>query len=257
MAATPGRGAWPNNGAGGTLNTAGTLPGRYYTISRPGVRRVGEGATAGGDINAWAVNRAVYHIKRLLTKARYKRADGMPMTQDGVWDTDLDYTMRIYQSRVGVVPDGVFGPKTAQQFFLPTIRAAYAQNGVEWEIGYGLVNLESGWDPGAVGAIDSNDLGLCQINGPAHPDMSVDERLNPETALMWQAAHMRYLEGALKGNERDAIAAYNLGVYGAQQWIAAGRPALWVPPYDTSGRKRDVKGYIDKILAAAENAPTP
>ena len=251
-----GRGAWPGNGAGGTLSTDGTKPGRYYVLRSgdgPLVGALGTQWPDNGDVGTYAVNRAVYHIQRLLAKARYRTTSGLPLPVTGAFDIHTFRAVKLYQSRVGLATDGVFGPKTSQHFFLPTVKAAYNSYGLDWKLGYGLVTTESAWDPGAVGYIDSNDLGLCQINGPAHPEMDLEARLDPELSLVWQARQMSYLQNSL-GTLRDAVAAYNLGLGGARQWVKAGRPDLWVPPFDKSGRERDVAGYIDSILGAADRA---
>ena len=248
-----GRGAWPADGRGGTLSADGQKPGRYYTVRTMPGPFVGSTGTLGPEhTDDYAVMKAVESIRKLLIRARYTVA-GKVLAPTGAYDQQLASAVATYQGRVGLEADGVFGPKTAQKFYLPTVKAAYAQHGLDWKLGYGLVTTESGWDPGAVGYVDDHDLGLCQINGPAHPEMDMDERLDPEASLMWQASQMAYLQIVL-GNLRDAVAAYNLGLGGARQWVKAGRPDSWVPPFDSSGRARDVAGYIDSILTAADKA---
>jgi soluble lytic murein transglycosylase-like protein len=111
----------------------------------------------------------------------------------------------------------------------------------------GTVNHESMWDAGAVGYLDDSDLGLAQINGTAHPDLSRVERLNPLVAFDFV---VRYYENALSqldNNVRDAIASYNLGIGGARRWISQGRPQWYTP--EGASRARNVWQYIDSILA--------
>jgi len=122
-----------------------------------------------------------------------------------------------------------------------------------WTVVYGFLANEGAFDPGAVGYYDEGDLGLAQINGRAHPELSVAARFDPIVAIQF---NIDYLNNALKnlaGNLRDAVLSYNLGSYGITLWIKAGRPRYWNPttrkssPVPAEGF-RDTKAYIDNIL---------
>jgi soluble lytic murein transglycosylase-like protein len=111
----------------------------------------------------------------------------------------------------------------------------------------GTVNQESLWDAGAIGYLDSNDYGLAQINGPAHPTLTKAQRLNPSVAFQFVCDYYDNALAKLNNNIRDAVASYNLGVGGARRWISQGRPQWYVPQGQT--KARDVWQYIDSILA--------
>ena len=111
----------------------------------------------------------------------------------------------------------------------------------------GIVQNESGWDPGAVGYVKPVDIGLAQINGDSHPDMSERERLQPEFAFNFIISYLLNAMKALDGNLDDAIVSYNLGITGCKRWIAAGRPEIYTPPGSTT---RNVWAYIDRIKTA-------
>lgn len=244
-----GRGAWPATGKGGTLSLDGKTPGRFYrhaitpatTIGVNAYRADREGTET--DIDQYAVWRAAAAIQTELKDLGY-----LPTGIDGLWGKGTSDAVIAWQNRMGLTPDGVYGPASAKAMFVPAIRryaiaVDAAQANSLTRIVTGTINLESGWDPGAVGS-DPNDLGLGQINGPAHPTMSVNDRLNPRLALPWI---VRFIDGNLtyfKGDTDLAIAAYNLGRTGATRWRDAGKPDVWV----VNGSPRNIRDYINKIL---------
>jgi soluble lytic murein transglycosylase-like protein len=119
----------------------------------------------------------------------------------------------------------------------------------------GIISSESGWDAGAVGAVDDNDLGLAQINGPSHTEYSEAQRLDPLVAFPFVFNYLREsLDYVSIVTIDDAIASYNLGVGGATKWIKAGRPDEWDPsgrlPSDPNYSPRQVRKYINNIKTA-------
>jgi hypothetical protein len=163
----------------------------------------------------------------------------------------------LWQYAQGLDDDGVLGPATARAMWQPVLDAACEQveigpRGVSLrKLCRGHIGVESGWDCGAVGVSTPADVGLGQINGPAHPDMDLDERLDPWTALAFVA---RFVYGNLVAfgfNERDTVASYMLGQGGCRTWIKAGRPASWQRLVGGVRTTVYVARYIDSVLAAA------
>lgn len=235
-----GRGAWPASGLGGTLNVAGTRPGSYYrapTIA--GVRMPGlTGALAvrlgiSCDINDYAVHRAVMALQ--------PHFNAYP---DGILGPATSLAIRAYQKAHNLAMDGAIGPATCRAIFeelvveaaahLDTLHAVLLR-----KIAVGTISIESGFDPGAVGVDTPRDLGIAQINGPAHPSMSAAARLDPAIAIPWMVAFVDDHLREFRYDIEAAIAAYNLGVAGAWAWVNAGRPQWY--------RGRDVQAYVAKI----------
>jgi soluble lytic murein transglycosylase-like protein len=91
-----------------------------------------------------------------------------------------------------------------------------------------MTGLESGWDPGAIGRVDNNDHGLVQINAPSHPDISIEQAIDPAFALNWAAKSMA--ANFTKLHDWDGVvAAHNLGNFYAAKWVAAGKPSSGGP----------------------------
>lgn len=234
-----GRGAW--SAVGGTLSSDGKAPGSFYrapsgTIQMPGLAGY-RGVNAGQavDINVYAVYMGVQAIQREVGAAT-----------DGLFGNDTAAALKTWQARHGLESDGVFGPATAKAMFSPMAHAMAANvssSSVVSKLVGAHVGFESGWDPGAVGYVEPRDLGLGQINGPAHSDLNPEFRLNPRLALSFVANFVLDNCEAMLWNERDTIAAYNLGVGGARSWVRDGRPAVW--------KGIEVKTYIDGVLSKA------
>lgn len=233
-----GRGAWPVSGAGGTKKYKdASKPGPYYYL--------GSGKTKLND-DEFAVRRAIRAYQRALNRrlGTDLRIDGRfgEHTAAAVWE------FQEKNSEKTGTPWGGIGPETSEALLRPDAEKVIAdrKTKVTLEMVTGTVRHEGIWDAGAVGYLDPNDLGLAQINGPAHPDMTKKQRLNPIFSFNFI---VDYYENALKqldGNLRDAVASYNLGIGGTRAWIKAGRPDLWTPA--GASRPRNVKLYIDNIL---------
>jgi peptidoglycan hydrolase-like protein with peptidoglycan-binding domain len=199
------------------------------------------------NINDYAVLRAVVAIQREVG------AD-----PDGIFGPDTGKKLTAWQSSHGVGADGVFGQGSSKAMFMPMLERAVKS--IEnphkdlLRVARGHTWSESSLDPGCVGPSTPEDLGLCQINGRWHPDMTAEARLDPDTALRWQANFVQQNIASMSGNVRDGIAAYLLGVGGAKQWVGAGRPDVWTRVIDVGqGVKQNVstpvKQYVDTVWA--------
>jgi peptidoglycan hydrolase-like protein with peptidoglycan-binding domain len=261
-----GRGAWSNKGRGGTLKRLAddtTAPGPYYLLAVGESKRVGSAArdaVKAGLIptqDDLAVNYGVKAIQKLLNLA----GASPKLAEDGVFGAGTDKGVRAYQESKGLKVDGSVGPNTMKALLLPNIKqqAGSALIGGQpmWTVVYGFLANEGGFDPGAVGTVDDADLGLAQINGRAHPELSVAQRFDPIVAIQFNVIYIENAMKNLKNNLRDAVLSYNLGSGGILKWIAAGRPRYWNPATlksspvaDVAGGFRDTKAYIDNILSA-------
>jgi len=246
-----GRGAWNSRGVGGTLNIKGDGPGLYYRTPATGTDYIGKTVDT-TDVNERAVKGAVKAYQAALN-----RRLGINLTLDGVLGPVTSKAISDYQAKAGEHVDGVIGPKTSKSLLLPDLqkvvrnyRTAYpGHDEITWIIICGIITNESAWDAGAVGAVDDEDLGLAQINGPSHTQYTEAQRLDPMVAFPFVFNYLREsLDYVSIVTIDDAIASYNLGVGGATNWIKAGRPDIWKPT--PTSAPRDVRGYIDRIKTA-------
>lgn len=248
-----GRGSFPLSGTGGTINGAGDKPGRFYRAPGSGAPKdllmpglIGFRAhrdNAECSINHYAVYRAVMFLQASFGEK-----------VDGILGPKTDAKVKAWQERQGLKADGIYGPASARRLLTPLVERSAQIVHPEWasdlaKIMRGTVSYESGWDHGAVGIQDPRDIGIAQAHLPVHPNLSVDDALDPQRALAWMARFIDYNLDAMKHNVEDAVAAYNLGVGGARTWIEAGRPQFWTPVGSTT--ERDMHKYVQTILGDA------
>ena len=237
-----GRGAWTS--VGGLLSVDGRSRGPYYRAPSDGSFARMPGATTvmairnnvTVDVNTYAVYMGVRACQRQIG-----------VVDDGVWGSNTDAAAKRWQAQMGYalvgVADGVIGPRSTKGMFLPDVNKACGSNNDLRYAVVGHMGHESGWDPAAVGMSTPDDLGLGQINGVYHPEMSPAARLTPEQAIPWMVS---FVQGNLEalGNLDDGIAAYLLGIGGARSWVRAGRPQIFY--------KADIPAYIRSVHTAAE-----
>lgn len=243
-----GRGAWPVSGLGGTLQankgTGGTKPGPYYMLAVSPSVQVGAGAgVSSADLSARAVNYGVRAIQRAIS-----RFGGTNLLIDGVYGPATTKAVTAWQAKQPAAANtgvwGGVGQDSAKALFAPWLRLVVEDH---FEVLYGIITVESTWDPGAVGYYDPNDLGLAQINGPANPSLPESARFDPDVAFSNAYTRLVLALNYFHGDLRTAIASYNLGLGGAAAWKKAGSPDLWTP---VGATQRDVGAYVDKILNA-------
>lgn len=229
---------WPVDGTGGTLNAAGTGPGPYYVLAADDSSSVG-----GGEDSAQVTTRAVFYGVLALQRA-LRRLQPIPLAIDGIFGQETAAATFRFQQKAKLGADGVIGPKTAKALFTPAVKRL-ATADVPSCLLLGQIQNESMFDPGAVGYVDDRDLGLLQINGHWHPDMTEPERFAPLFAIDYAVgiyeANLAHLDEL-----SDAVAAYNLGLGGAKSWIEHGRPDV-IDYYPTG--PVHIRDYIDRILA--------
>lgn len=242
---THGRGAWNVAGVGGTKKYKSDLPGPYYYIN------TGEKMADTRTADEYAVFRAVMAYQRAVN-----RRINAQLLIDGIFGdktSEAVFTFQQAHPECGT-PWGGIGPQTSEALLRPDVEKAVTNAHtfginplVTSTIVSGTIRHESLWDAGAVGYADPNDLGLAQINGVAHPDYSINERLTPLIAYDFVIDYYDAALGRFSNNVRDAVASYNLGAGGTRTWISQGRPDWFTPTGSTT--PRNVKAYIDGILA--------
>lgn len=246
-----GRGAWPGNGAGGTLSYDGDSAGPYYRLAVGDRPQVGSKRT---NANERAVAGAVKAYQQAI-----RRRTGITLADDGVFGPVTERAVKQFQELAGTKADGVVGPNTSKLLLFPDLRRKVnrlrkarpkTDELITPVLVCGVISHESNWDAGAVGYLDERDVGLAQINAEAHPEWTEEERLNP--MLSFEFVY-RYLHAALIELDLDldlAIASYNLGLGGARTWDRKGRPNPYTP--DGSTTPRDVEHYIHNIKTACK-----
>jgi len=243
-----GRGAWPSDGRGGTLKNS-TTPGKYYMLGQgwgtPGlsaVLRFIDGQPV--PLDELAVHHGVKTIQRLLNECT---GLGVTVKVDGIFGASTDAAVRKLQKIGSIKQDGIVGQSTMKTLlFLPVTKRSKTDD--EWHAVWGILTFEGGWDPGAVGYADKNDLGLAQVNTVAHPTVTIEQAFDHNWAIDFIYNYLYNAGKYLGDNIRDQVASYNLGIGGTRQWIAAGRPDVWLPSWSTIERKPNE--YIDRILNA-------
>ena len=233
--ASTGRGAFPRTGRGGTLSPDGTKPGRYYAAPAKGMDMPGRAIQPGGKL---ATNGSIDDYAVFMGVLAIQVAVGC-RAQDGLYGPATARDVTAFQSGAGEAADGVVGPATARALFRPLI-TKLTSNQTAVTICTGIVGWESGWDPGTVGQTTPMDLGICQFNGPAWPQMNEAYRLTPTRVIPVMVNEITARLTTFHGSEVDTIASWNLGIGGATQWAAAGHPHQW--------KNRDPWLYVSNVM---------
>lgn len=140
-------------------------------------------------------------------------------------------------------PTGVIASGTARKLFKKRVWEAAHRAEIPALWLCRQINLESGFDPAAVGNVDPRDRGLVQINSFWHPDVSDAEAFDPVFSINWAADYFAGNLAAL-GDVEAAVAAHNVGRFYARKWLEAGKPASGL---FTEGGK-DVAATITRYL---------
>jgi soluble lytic murein transglycosylase-like protein len=117
------------------------------------------------------------------------------------------------------------------------IAQAAQRNGLDPAILHGLIQQESGFNPGSQSSAGA--MGLTQLMPGTASSLGVSNPLDPSESVEGGA---RYLAGLMKefgGNSTEALAAYNAGPGAVKQYGG-------VPPYS------ETQDYVTKVLGYAE-----
>jgi peptidoglycan hydrolase-like protein with peptidoglycan-binding domain len=221
---THGRGAWTKVGM------PANAPDGMYRLLAP----VLVGSSPQTDQSHRAVNYGVRAIQVYVNQLYRSAGLPAPVHVSGVYDHPTRAAVQVAQFVAGVTADGVFGPRTAQAFFWPTLKTLAPAS---WaRIVGGICHLESGFDPSAVGYVVDNDLGLAQINLPANPTTSEAQAFDPHYALQYLAKRVVNALTTITP-QGAAIVQYNNPSW-SQQWAASGKAP-----------NADAQTYVDLVLA--------
>lgn len=251
MTETVGRGAWNSKGVGGTLKYDAKkkriVPGPYYmkhsdpnqTIGLRAVLLKAAGRPQEIGLDYLATWHGVIGIQALAANFLAR-----PVYLDGLFDKKTHDAVTEVQRKANLIQDGIVGKTTMKVMLLPLVALASKAANVNPQIVMGFLANEGAFDPGAVGVLDANDIGLAQINLIANPHVTLSDAFCPSFSVKYVANRFAYALATF-GNEDDAIASYNLGVAGTREWIKAGRPDIWTPSWATA--PRNTRKYIDTI----------
>ena len=117
------------------------------------------------------------------------------------------------------------------------IAAAAQRNGIDPSILHGLIQQESGFDPGSQSSAGAQ--GLTQLMPGTASSMGVSNPLDPAESIEGGARYLGQLLKQFGGNTTDALAAYNAGPGAVSQYGG-------VPPY------QETQDYVTKVLGYAE-----
>lgn len=231
-----GRGAWSKTG--GTLNLVGDGPGPFFRAPAGDdpTKRIGYAmarivaapavtAVSVDDYAVWCAARAIQYE--------------VGTAPDGIWGGATDAAVKAWQSTRNLDADGIFGPVTARALWTPVVDDEVGKltlfmpnlNPLVASIVDATITLESGWDAAAVGVVTSKDLGIGQINGDAHPQVTPANALSPRYAVRWIASFITDNLNYSGWDVDAAIACYNAGQGGATTWVQAGKPAGRIADY--------------------------
>ncbi|MBL7495604.1 peptidoglycan-binding protein [Frankia sp. CNm7] len=250
-----GRGSWPSDGRGGTVNATGNGFGPYYGIGAG--ERAPEGSTP-EDIEA--VRAGVKAIQRALNWHVAVSGEKTPaIPADGRFTEATRAAVIAFQQRkqptinrdmylpaVERSPSGLVHKETAYALFMPIADRYALKYTVPRGLLRGITTIESNWDPGAVGYWTNSDFGLNQWNTTL-PDITRDKALDPYWALDSTAHAMRdRIDSDRWGkNWVYVIAAHNVPTWAAE-W-AQGKLSAANP--DDKPKLDRMTGYVTNVLA--------
>ncbi len=144
-------------------------------------------------------------------------------------DASCAYRRRQSESVAGAAGDG--------SEYNSVIEQAAERYGVDPAVLHGLIQQESGFDPGAQSSAGAS--GLTQLMPGTASSMGVANPLNPTESIEGGARYLSQLMSQFGGNTEDALAAYNAGPGAVQQYGG-------IPPY------AETQSYVSKVLGYAE-----
>lgn len=145
-------------------------------------------------------------------------ATTLPVFGDAMYQRVLEF-----QRAHSLEADGVIGPSTARVLFRERANAIEMAQQMPGHLLARLKSLESVNDPVAQGVIDAGDEGMLQIHLSFYPTLTREQAWAPSFILPWAGLRLRGFYSTL--HDWDAvIAAWNIGLPYAKQWLAAGKP---------------------------------
>lgn len=160
-----------------------------------------------------------------------------------------------FQRAEGITETGAINPKTSRYLFRKRVDEIEAKHSLPSGTLGKKVNLESLYDPVAIGGQDPADRGITQINlkefGGFH-DVTLEQAYEPAFALEWSGKYIRDLYNQILDETsvmKAARAGYNIGWTFARMWMYAGFPASGGPDLggqDAFTRATEYLQLVDK-----------
>lgn len=204
------------------------------------------GATGAGQPAAPAMTSR--ETQEALEVYRRIQNSGRTRNQPGFLQEDISSGLEELLGRTTgqIRPEGQIMQSAFQEYqgqtLLQHVLDAARQYGVPPAALYGIIALESNFNPNAVGD-NGQSFGLVQIYGPAWPNITRTQALNPVFAINWAANNLRRNFGAL-GSWEAAIMAHNNPV-GAREFATTGT-------IKDKNRRAQLFGYAEVALGHAQ-----
>lgn len=117
--------------------------------------------------------------------------------------------------------------------YMPLVRAAAVEHGVNAEFIACVIEAESGFNPGAISAAGAR--GLMQLMPSTAMRYRVDNPFDPASNILGGTRHLKSLLQKYRGSMKLALAAYNAGEDAVAKYNG-------IPPF------RETREYVAKIL---------
>ena len=160
-------------------------------------------------------------------------------------------SVRDFQEEVGLTVTGEVDWRTARELFRPRIARTAMQYQLQAADLGRQIQLESLFDPVAIGVRDPEDTGIGQINLRIHSTVTREQAFAPSFAIPWKADYIRDNHDRIAreaGVMRAARASYNIGAEYARRWMLDGFPesGLLIGEIDWYERATSYLAAIDR-----------
>lgn len=127
-----------------------------------------DGSTPEKSFNYEAVNLGVRSIENRLVELGYD------VKVDGIYGPKVKAAVKEFQKSVGLSYDGTVGRNTGPRLFRGPIETFSRPYGYDPALIFGILKMESGGDPGAVGYFTPGDRGIFQFNTVEHKEITYE-----------------------------------------------------------------------------------
>jgi hypothetical protein len=191
-----------------------------------------DGRRPQSDLHHFAVNRGVRAIQTRINYLGYRPTLIGPIPVNGKFGHRTKLGVKWFQSEYNVPVDGIVGPVTARALWMPVVNAIGMREMSRPDLLFGMTDLESAFDPGAVSSLYKveygPDYGLCQINTHFNPNVTVGNAFTPRYALSWSAKRFAHAFNAYDGKgyqlQADCAIAHHNSPVQADTWYFTGEP---------------------------------
>jgi hypothetical protein len=199
-----------------------------------------DGSSASKDVNYLAVNLGVKALQARINSYGYSPR----LTEDGLLGSKTKSATAWLQGKLKIHVDGQAGQATMKAIWRDLIAWYSGMNHVDPSDVWGMMTLESVFDPGAVGFASPTDRGLCQINLDAHPDITVEQAHDPHFAINYTANRLELARAKFAGKGPELQLRCSIAQHNAPAWAAT-----W---YNTGHAPNEkIVAYVAKVLEYA------